>query len=97
MRRALLAVAVVALVACPPAVAQAPLPPLQTVARVGDELILRSTFDRWLDVAAGRGVTPDPPRYRRCIAARVGTDRPRTRRALRAGASASIGSSGGRC
>jgi foldase protein PrsA len=53
--------------------------PGNAVARVGDDVIRRTTFDHWLRVAAlssappggsAQVSIPDPPGYRRCIAAR---------------------------
>ena len=50
--------------------------PPNAVAKVGDTIIKKSEFDKWLRTAAlgqaqlgGQAVVPDPPAYKRCIAA----------------------------
>ncbi len=72
------------------ALAQDPLPPPQSVASVGDELVLKVSFERWLRAAAvaQAGRPPeasviDPPRYRDCVAARARLRPEVPRRALR--------------
>ena len=64
---ALVLLIAVVLVASEPVSAQVP---EGAVARVGDELILKSEFDAWWRVGArGGGPVVDPPRFERCIAA----------------------------
>jgi foldase protein PrsA len=50
--------------------------PAGSVAKVGDETITKSEFDKWLKTAAagasqgGQAVVPDPPNYTKCVAAK---------------------------
>lgn len=68
--------------------------PSNAIARVGDQVIARSSFDHWLKAAVGaQGSTgrraavpvPDPPTFARCIGAKQkrrvakGAKRPHTR------------------
>jgi hypothetical protein len=60
----------VTLVAAVPASAQEPPLPEGVIARVGDELVLKSDFDPWYGLLASqtRWLASDPPDYERCIA-----------------------------
>jgi foldase protein PrsA len=57
--------------------------PSDGVAKVGDTVVERSDFDKWLRVNArgllrgGRGAAPDPPEFSRCVAAKRRQRRPK--------------------
>lgn len=60
--------------------------PEGAVAKVGDTVISKQRFDHWLAIAARstgtvgqRPVVPDPPTYRRCIAAKRAASEPRAK------------------
>jgi hypothetical protein len=59
----------IALVAAVPASAQEPPLPEGAIARVGDELVLKSDFDVWHALFFGQvnWLAEDPPDYRRCV------------------------------
>jgi foldase protein PrsA len=71
-----LALAVAGLGAATVAACGNDLPP-NAVAKVGDTVITQDEFDQWLDMASsqaqaagGAAVTPDPPQFKKCVAAK---------------------------